>query len=671
MTFPDDLPERDELDHRLEAALSRLTEPGHGAARAGGPLNTPTRAPARTRWGTTAAILGIGITVGSLLFLQTPWANPAASPGPVAGRTVGPSASALGAGADDGPPVVDVGRWIDDAWPSIIEGPFGTLDATGYRDDPVTTLGHMPSVDEGPLIERFFGGPATETYQGLDGPQDLADRAQIVVRGRPLAFSRPYFNATDGAFWLPELVGARDGILPTSDLQRDVLFRVDEVFGTTLDAGFEPGLVQFTVPAGQVTVDVPSDVPYAAGYGDHSLKAGRYLVREAPGADLGIGDDVVLFLRYGEWLGLYDGGYGAIRTLMPVHELYYAFAVEGKRTRNLSANPVSWQPTLSELRSIAGTLAPEAGQILPDARIHPARPTHDSSEQPLPSPTPCPPRLVGGSQPRYPSLAALLEDSDLVVVARSTTRATSVASRDAGPFVTLANDILVEEVIRGDAAVGSLLPVLRLADRDPACPLLIVDIAPLEIDRPYLMALRRDGAVFVLPEAPQALAEVGAGVLSSTRWPELDGLTVQAARELLARPEPTEGPASNDPVDALVADLETAGAPVILGGTFNTMPLGGRGIGLCVAGQKVRLNVFDSADEAARVAGSIDPTDPSHIGASTSVSWQGDPRFWQRDRLLVLYLGADRTTEQILIDVLGSPFAAGSGRQADPSTDAC
>lgn len=671
MTFPDELSERDELDHRLEAALSRLTEPGHGAARAWGPVTTPTRAAARTRWGATAAILTIGITVGSLLFLQTPWANPAASPGPVAGRTVGPPASSRGAGADDGPPVVDVGRWIDDAWPSIIEGPFGTLDATGYRDDPGTTLGHMPSVDGGPFIERFFGGPATETYQALDGPQDLADRAQIVVRGRPLAFSRPYFNATDGAFWLPELVGARDGILPTSDLRRDVLFRVDEVLGTTLDGGFEPGLVQFTVRAGQVTVDVPSDVPYAAGYGD-VLRAGRYLVREAPGADLGMGDDVVLFLRYGEWLGLYDGDFGAVRTLMPVHGLYYAFAIEGDRSRNLTVNPVGdpWRPSIADLRRMAGTLTPEAGQIRPDARIHPARPTHDSSEQPLPSPTPCPPRLVGGSQPRYLSLAALLADSDLVVVARSTTRATTIASGDGGPFVSLANDILVEEVIRGDAAVGSLLPVLRLADADPACPLVVAGVAPLEIDRPYLMALRRDGQAFVLPEAPQALAVVRAGVLSSTRWPELDGLTIGAARELVARAEATEGPASNDAVDALVADLLQAGAPVILGGTFNTMPLGGRGVALCVAGNKVRLNVFDSADEAARVAGSIDPTDPSRVG-SASVAWQGDPRFWQRDRLLVLYLGADRATERILIDVLGSPFAAGRGRQADPSTDAC
>lgn len=672
MTLPGDPPERDELDQRLEAGLRRLTESGDAARSSWVAAASSARTASRRGWGATFAILGVAIAVGSVLSLQALRETPGRSSDPIAGQTVAPPDVSNDPSAPIARATVDVARWIDDAWPAIIEGPFGTLDATGYLDDAGATVGYMPPVN-GPFVERYGGGPAVETYQALDGPQDLADRAQIVVRGRPLAFSRPHFNATDGAFWLPELVGARDGILPTSDLRRDVLFRVDEVLGTTLDGGFEPGLVQFTVPAGQVVVDVPTDVPHGPGYGAAVLQAGRYLVSEEPAADLSVGQEAILFLRYGEWLGLYEASYGAVRTLMPVHELYYAFAVEGERARNLSANPVGdqWRPSVAELRGIAGTLAPRAGQILPDARVHPARPTHDSAEQPLPSTTPCPPRSVDGRQRRYPSLAALLDDSDLVVVARVTTRATPVGFPDDGPLVTLANDILVEEVLRGDVAVGSLLPVLRLADRDPACPMVIGDVAPLEIDRPYLMALGRDGQAFVLPEAPQALAEVRAGVLSSTRWPELDGLTIPAARQLLARAEATEGPTSNDPVDALVAELEKAGAPVTRLGSLPTMPLGGRGVALCVAGQKVRFNVYASVDEAARVAGTIDPTDPSHVGDSMIVEWQGDPRFWQRDRLLVLFLGAGRATEEVLTDVLGTPFAAGSGRRGDPTADAC
>lgn len=623
MTLPGEPPDRDELDRRLEAGLRRLTGPGQAATPSWVPVAAPSRATWRAGWGARFAVLGIAIAAGSVLSLQALRGTPGRSSDPIVGETVAPPVVSSDPSAAIVRSTVDVAAWIDNAWPPIIEGPFGTLDATGYLDDAGTTLAYMPTV-AGPFVEQFGGGPDVTTYQALDGPQDLADRAQVVVRGRPLAFSRPHFNSTGGAFWLPELVGARDGILPTSDLRRDVLFQIDEVIGTTLEGGFQPGLVQFTVPAGQVVVDVSNAVPYGPGYGDEVFQAGRYLVSEEPAADLGVGQEVILFLRYGEWLGLYEGDYGAVRTLMPVHELYYAFAVEGERTRNLSANPVGdqWRPSVADLRGIASGLAPAGGQILPDARVHPARPTHDASERPLPSPTPCPPRLVGGTETRYLSLTSLFDDSDLVVVARATTRATSTsaAAPDGAPFISLANDVLVEEVLRGDAAVGSLLPVLRLVDLDPACPLVIGDVAPLEIDRPYLMALRRDGALFVLPEAPQALAEVRAGVLSSARWPELDGLTIRAARELLARTEAMEGPASSDPVDALVAALEHAGAPVRRVGSFNTMPLGGRGVALCVAGQKVRLNVFESVAEAARVAGSIDPADPSRIGDSMVVS---------------------------------------------------
>ncbi|MFP5341590.1 MAG: hypothetical protein ACLGIJ_01505, partial [Candidatus Limnocylindria bacterium] len=358
MKLPGEPPEGDELDRRLEAGLRRLTEPGHAATPSWVPAPSSTRAASRMGWGATFAILGIAIAAGSVLSLQALRGSPGRSSDPIAGQTVAPPVVSNDPSAAIARSTVDVARWIDDAWPPIIEGPFGTLDATGYLDDAGATLGYMPPV-EGPFVERHGGGPAVETYQALDGPQDLADRAQIVVRGRPLAFSRPYFNATDGAFWLPELVGARDGILPTSDLRRDVLFQIDEVIGTTLEGGFQPGLVQFTVPAGQVVVDVPSDVPYAPGYGDAVLRAGRHLVSEAPAADLSVGQEAILFLRYGEWLGLYEGDYGAVRTLMPVHELYYAFAVEGERTRNLSANPVGdqWRPSVGELRGIAGTLA--------------------------------------------------------------------------------------------------------------------------------------------------------------------------------------------------------------------------------------------------------------------------------------------------------------------------
>lgn len=131
-------------------------------------------------------------------------------------------------------------------------------------------------------------------------------------------------------------------------------------------------------------------------------------------------------------------------------------------------------------------------------------------------------------------------------------------------------------------------------------------------------------------------------------------------------------PIIDDPVDALVADLEKAGAPVTRLESFEAgLPFGVSGLKLCVAGQQVWVYAYASADEAARVAGTIDPTDPSHIGETMIVEWQGSPRFWRRDRLLVLHLGGGQATERVLTAVLGPPFAAGRGRSTEPSTEAC
>jgi hypothetical protein len=47
------------------------------------------------------------------------------------------------------------------------------------------------------------------------------------------------------------------------------------------------------------------------------------------------------------------------------------------------------------------------------------------------------------------------------------------------------------------------------------------------------------------------------------------------------------------------------------------------------------------------VASRIKPDDPSNLGTSI-VEWAGRPRFWQRDRILVMYLGESAATEALL-----------------------
>lgn len=472
-----------------------------------------------------ASAAAVVLAAGALLTVQI-LREAAQAPSSSAGPTTA-SASPI-RGAEQSPIQVDVQTWMDSAWPSLIPGRFGTVDSTAYDADPGTTLGHLPAV-EGEFDERWFGGAAVTTYAAVADPGALADSTQLIVRGRAVAFSRPYFNSTTGEFWRTDLVGPRDGVNADDDLQRDVLFQVEEVLGTTLPGGFEPGLVQFTVTAGQVVVDVPKDVACDG----HVLKAGRYLIREQPGAELRVGEEVVLFLRYGGWLGLDGDRYGTVTTLAPTHPLYYAFRVQGDGTSSLSTQGPSgdqWSPSLTDLRDLALDLAPRPDQPIPDARVHPARPIHDSNEQPLPSPTPCAPLEVATARrAAYANLDALLADSDLVIVGRLTTHATERRVEGIESLTRLENDVLVERVLAGDASAGQLLPVDRLVARDPACDLVIDGHRPLAIDRPYLMALRREGDRFGLPEAPLALAELRDGLLTSSRWPELEGLPMAAA----------------------------------------------------------------------------------------------------------------------------------------------
>jgi hypothetical protein len=124
-------------------------------------------------------------------------------------------------------------------------------------------------------------------------------------------------------------------------------------------------------------------------------------------------------------------------------------------------------------------------------------------------------------------------------------------------------------------------------------------------------------------------------------------------------------------VEGLVADLATASAPVRQADTFDPTPLSGQGVLLCIGHEEVRVYVFATQGARLTAAGSIEPTDPSHVGTSI-VEWTGNPRFWQRDRILVLYLGADASTDALLTSILGPPFARGlGGALGGPRVSAC
>lgn len=112
--------------------------------------------------------------------------------------------------------------------------------------------------------------------------------------------------------------------------------------------------------------------------------------------------------------------------------------------------------------------------------------------------------------------------------------------------------------------------------------------------------------------------------------------------------------------DRFVADLTEEGVEVEKGETFSTEPVGGQGQLLCVGDQELRVYLFASDEEAAAVAARIDPNDPSNMG-NAIIEWVGNPRFWQRGPMLVLYLGEDQAIEDQITGVLGQPFAQGQG----------
>jgi len=119
-------------------------------------------------------------------------------------------------------------------------------------------------------------------------------------------------------------------------------------------------------------------------------------------------------------------------------------------------------------------------------------------------------------------------------------------------------------------------------------------------------------------------------------------------------PGPTDGP------EKFVVDLDVAGVESRLGPVFAGDPLPAQGVVVCVGTEQVRLYVFGSVRDRMDAAAKIDPTDASNMGTAM-VRWNGRPRFWQRDRMLVLYLGEDAATDTLLRSLLGEPFATGQG----------
>jgi hypothetical protein len=112
-------------------------------------------------------------------------------------------------------------------------------------------------------------------------------------------------------------------------------------------------------------------------------------------------------------------------------------------------------------------------------------------------------------------------------------------------------------------------------------------------------------------------------------------------------------------IDGLVADLNREGPTAEIGSDFLSEPIGGQGTTVCFEAQTVRVYEFIDHEAALAASAKIDRDDPSMIGNGV-VEWTGQPRFWLRDKIIVLYLGEDAATDRALRALLGQPFAESS-----------
>lgn len=249
--------------------------------------------------------------------------------------------------------------------PPVVSGRYATTDTSAY-DDELDRLSAVPSVN------RALDARLTDEYSylAIRSPEHLASMSRLAVRGRVLAFGRPYFNSLDGSYWDPSLVGPDAGHAVASEILRDVLFEVDDVLADVTGTVAAGDVIEFTVRGGQAVVTI-TESPSGGG-DDHPLPPGTYVFSSEPRVDLSVGESTVVYLNYEKLDGLYDVGgtkYGYIYRLMPAHDAYYKWSIVDGSAANES---LGVEMSLAELKALATSsdFASAAGPA-PDETIHP------------------------------------------------------------------------------------------------------------------------------------------------------------------------------------------------------------------------------------------------------------------------------------------------------------
>ncbi len=109
--------------------------------------------------------------------------------------------------------------------------------------------------------------------------------------------------------------------------------------------------------------------------------------------------------------------------------------------------------------------------------------------------------------------------------------------------------------------------------------------------------------------------------------------------------------------DTLVDTLESAGTTVEPAGTVTQPFFTPLGQVINVEGQDVQVFEYDDEADADGEADLVSP-DGSSVGTSM-MTWIATPHFYKSGRVIVLYVGDQNVTIDLLEDTLGSQFAGG------------
>jgi hypothetical protein len=112
-------------------------------------------------------------------------------------------------------------------------------------------------------------------------------------------------------------------------------------------------------------------------------------------------------------------------------------------------------------------------------------------------------------------------------------------------------------------------------------------------------------------------------------------------------------------IDALEAcgfsvdTVDNVDQPFLQPESGTVLQLSGEGVA-----QPAELQVFEYRD-AERAAADAAQIGPDGNPSTMMISWLATPHFYQAGQLIVLYVGDDQTVVDLLIGLLGPPFAGG------------